>query len=373
MRGKCPRRKVKKRILSHKSDRSTRLPIKGDDTVFLPDELVTEVLSFSDVKFLMQMRCVCKSIISDPIFVKLHLKRSARNPHLTLYFERSILSRDFGALPFPVSCLIIENPSISLPSDPRYSLKDNDYEYVVGSCNGLLCLLGYKSGGGKMWFRLLNPAMHKMSPKLGYFRGGLISLKYKFKFAFGYDNSSETYKVVMLGLDNVQNITSAQVLNLRDDVWKPIQNFPAVLLPFWHTHPGVNDGVYLNGTFNWLALRSEFRPHLYDWKNTDVKDFVIVSFDLGTETYTQPMPPCGFDEMSPVEPSICILMDCLCFSNDYKKTDFVIWKMEEFGVEESWTQLIKVSYENLQSIRRGSVDLVLSRNIRELNLAKPHN
>jgi hypothetical protein len=55
-------------------------------------------------------------------------------------------------------------------------------------------------------------------------------------------------------------------------------------------------------------------------------------------------------------------MDCLCFSNDYKRTDLIIWKMEEFGVEESWTQLIKVtSYENLHSIRRGSVDLELSK------------
>ncbi|AES88333.1 F-box-like protein [Medicago truncatula] len=59
-------------MLTHKTYRRTRLPIKGDETVFLPDELVTEVLSFFDVKFLMQMRCVCKSwksIISNPNFV----------------------------------------------------------------------------------------------------------------------------------------------------------------------------------------------------------------------------------------------------------------------------------------------------------------
>ena len=35
--------------------------------------------------------------------------------------------------------------------------------------------------------------------------------------------------------------------------------------------------------------------------------------------------------------------------------------MEEFEVEESWTQLIKTRYQNLQSIRcRGYVDLELS-------------
>jgi len=69
----------------------------------------------------------------------------------------------------------------------------------------------------------------------------------------------------------------------------------------------------------------------------------------------------GFDEMSPAEPSISILMDCLCFSNDYKRTDLVIWKMEEFGVEETWTQLFKVSYQNLQSMYRGFGEMKLSK------------
>ncbi|AES88334.1 F-box and associated interaction domain protein [Medicago truncatula] len=127
-------------MLSHKTDRRTRLSIKGDDTVFLPDELVTEVLSFSDVKFLMQMRCVCKSwksIFSNPNFLKLHLKRSARYPHLILYFNKSSIYRDFNVVPFPINRLR-ENLMISLPNDPHYELMDNDCKYVVSSCNGLL-------------------------------------------------------------------------------------------------------------------------------------------------------------------------------------------------------------------------------------------
>ncbi|KEH31123.1 putative F-box domain-containing protein [Medicago truncatula] len=58
-----------------------------ESPVILPNDLITEVLSFSDVKSLIQMKCLCKSwnsIISDPKFAKLHLKRSAQNPHLIL-------------------------------------------------------------------------------------------------------------------------------------------------------------------------------------------------------------------------------------------------------------------------------------------------
>ncbi|XP_050896460.1 topless-related protein 2 [Lathyrus oleraceus] len=54
------------------------------------------------------------------------------------------------------------------------------------------------------------------------------------------------------------------------------------------------------------------------------------------------------------------LMDCLCFSHDDKRTHFVIWKMEEFGVEESWAQLLRISYQDLQSVHHDVVDLQYS-------------
>jgi hypothetical protein len=41
-------------------------------------------------------------------------------------------------------------------------------------------------------------------------------------------------------------------------------------------------------------------------------------------------------------------MDCLCFTHDFEKTHFIIWQMKEFGVEDSWTQFLKICYQNLQ-------------------------
>ncbi|AES70418.1 hypothetical protein MTR_3g055000 [Medicago truncatula] len=58
---------------------------------------------------------------------------------------------------------------------------------------------------------------------------------------------------------------------------------------------------------------------------------------MGTELYTQLMPPSGFDEMSSIKlPYLCILKDSFCFSHDYKRTEFIIWKMKTFGVEEAY-------------------------------------
>lgn len=35
------------------------------------------------------------------------------------------------------------------------------------------------------------------------------------------------------------------------------------------------------------------------------------------------------------------------FAHSSQQNDFILWKMKEYGVEESWTQLFKTSYEKL--------------------------
>jgi len=327
-------------------------------------DLIAEVLSFSDVKSLMRMRCVCKSwksIISDPEFIKLHLKRSARSPYLTLS-RGNIASK---VIPFPVHRLILENPLILLPENLCYRCQDTDCRFAIGSCNGLFCLLGYTfysfysfSKPVEVWFRFWNPVIRTMSKKLAHFLiHDMATIHEHYKFAFVFDNSSETYKVVMLMLDVVENRTHVRVLSVADNVWKTIPNFPAVPLPNEYTGQGGSDGVYLNGRLNWLAIQD--RPVSVDgWENIKANEFVIVSLDMGTEWYTQLMPPSGFDEMSSVTPpSLCILKDSLCFSHDYRRTEFVIWQMKIIGVEEPWTQLLKISYQNLRTRYHDFADL----------------
>ncbi|AES88332.1 transmembrane protein, putative [Medicago truncatula] len=61
-----------------------------------------------------------------------------------------------------------------------------------------------------MWFRSWNPAIRKMSQKLVYFWDGVLGLYLSVKFAFVYDNLSQTYKIVMLLLDEAENITRGE-------------------------------------------------------------------------------------------------------------------------------------------------------------------
>ncbi|KEH22760.1 hypothetical protein MTR_7g056727 [Medicago truncatula] len=130
-----------------------------------------------------------------------HLKLSSQNPQFTLI--RSLFSFT-SVVPISVHHLL-ENPSnlIILTNDPYYWLKYN--RSIFGSCNGLLCLLGDSSRKANnnqnyriIWFRFWNASIRTISEKLGSFDDFSNLLPSSFHFAFGYDNSNDTYKVVAL-------------------------------------------------------------------------------------------------------------------------------------------------------------------------------
>ena len=309
--------------------------------VYLPLELIAEVLSFLPVKSLLRLKWVSKSwktLISDPIFVKLHLHRSSRKRHIALV-EHGMSYHN--VLTFPLNHLL-KNPPMTIARHPYYRLSYKDCTRIVGSCNGLVCLVGDSDSEKfvRTWFRIWNPATGIISEKLGSFKQPHNGVYCRLRFTFGYDNSTGTYKVVRLCSSEVK------VFSLSNNIWRKISSFPpfdhAVTLGF-----SKNEGMYLSGTVNWFAIRNKAIYNSYN-KDITVEQFMIISLDLGTETYKQFQTPCGVDEVPDVEPTISVLMDCLCFSHYIKKTHFVIWQMLEFGVEQSWTQFIKISFQNVQ-------------------------
>ncbi|XP_058739597.1 F-box/kelch-repeat protein At3g23880-like [Vicia villosa] len=331
----------------------------------LPEELITEVLSILPVKSILRFKCVCKPwelLISDPFFVQKHLHQSQKqNIHLTLILCRATTNyyyydRDCSVVPFPLNRLL-RNPSITIPILPHHRLRYKHCFRVIGSIDGLLCLFNsYKTGKHRnTWLRLWNPATRKISQKVGLtthfnthpYQAGFFRLYY-LRFAFGYDKSTDTYKVVAFSPREVN------IFSFRDNVWRNIQCFPVV--PYYrvdlvrHTFQRVNEGVYLNGTINWLAVSTtKYLWQVYeDEYIPEIDQFLIISLDLGSEAYNQLLLPKGLVEAPPVLPTIAVLRDYLCFSYHFKTTHFVIWMMMEFGVQESWTQFLKISYEDLQ-------------------------
>ncbi|MCH85619.1 F-box family protein [Trifolium medium] len=235
----------------------------------------------------MQLKCVCKSwktlISNDSTLVKLHLKRSTAK-RVALFSFRYKGSRKYK--------------------------------------------------GSQIWLYLCNPATKTLSNKIvfiskphTYDRSFGSRFRHGWKFPFGYDNSTDTYKIVAFCLWTKE----VRVFNFGDNVWRNIQSFPIVPVDCGGfpsdeqgPHPGINNGGC----------------------------FVIISLDLSTETYLQLLPPWDFDKLPCLQPTLVVLMDCLClsFSHGFDGTDFIIWQMKEFGVQESWIQFLKISYQNLRSL-----------------------
>ncbi|CAL5193271.1 unnamed protein product [Lathyrus oleraceus] len=212
---------------------------------------------------------------------------------------------------------------------------DNCYEFI-GSCNGLICFSVISSTDLQYtWFQLWNPAAHTFSVYFGHHSNphqNAYDYRRSSRFSFGYDNSTDTYKILSLSPNKVE------IFSVGGNAWKIIQLLHVVPLDHWQRAPRkrrlFNEDLYLNDTINFLAR--DIAEHI-----------VIISMNLGTEAYRELLPPQDFVEVPLHLPTIYVLGDCLCFCHHTQKTHFIIWKMKEFGIEKSWTQLLKISYQDL--------------------------
>ncbi|CAJ2655865.1 unnamed protein product [Trifolium pratense] len=337
---------------------SRRRPTNAlSSTTILPNDLITKAFSCLPVKSLMRLRCMSKfynSLISNPFFIKMHLRQSSRNPHLAIASKQI-----FPCLRFivPIS-KILENNLINFPFCLPYQLSVNEQCWLVGSCNGVLCFVYYSTithnSYQYSWLKFYNPATKVESKELAYFEDHFNDSYFFTKYIFGYDILTDMYKVValhLIGDGKTEFKTVVRVFTLGDHFWRIIESF--LVGPLSLNLPSERSGVYFNGYVYWLALKNCVRANMaFESNGITIDQFVIMSLDLSTETHMELLPPQGFHEVPDLEPTICVLKDSLCFCHDFKQTHFVIWKMEKFGVVVSWTQLVKISYDdqNLLSI-----------------------
>ena len=189
------------------------------------------------------------------------------------------------------------------------------------------------------------------------------------QFSFGYDTSTETYKAVSFGVNYKQGDFKSKVKVFsfgRQDSWRKIQPFPVI--PIYKFN-----GVHLNGIINWLALRDYSNSGYFSLDHSFIthEDYVIISLDLSTDTYTQLLLPQGFDKAKHYKPiELVVLRESLCFCHDFEKTHLMIWQMKDFGVQESWIQLFKINYNKFfPSFKLDLLPLYLSDNGDTLLLA----
>jgi len=293
-----------KRLLRHSQNDTVKKP----SPPFLPEELIVEILVRLPVRLLLQYKCVCKTwktLISDPQFAKSHVLSS--NASLRLV---SIVC-GLGRIPIISYPLKLPLEDTSKPQSITLVARHwSRLRHILGSCNGLICLYDHRLSKFRLWNPSINLKSSSSPTILCFHRKRILYC------GFGYDRVNDTYKLLVV-VQNKSNSKETKTIlyTFGENSWTSVQNFPCG--PPCDTYSGF--GKFVSGSLNWIV-------------NKDV----IISFDLGKETYGEMLLP-----QHHYDPVLYVLSNCICVSFYHsKEKSWVMWMMKEYGVVESWTKLM---------------------------------
>lgn len=279
----------------------------------LPYEIIEEILSRLPVKSLGRLRCVSKlwrSLISDPHFIKMHLKQRLRHKvFMSFISRRKIQFFDYEAL------LNGDDDENSAVKNLQFPVEMGSIRSVklLGSCNGLLCL-----GLGERNVIVWNPCVgeyKKVQEPEGEGDGS---------YGFGYDSCNDDYKLVRVIPGNGSDkMISVDVFSLKANSWRRVcyGGYRFDLLD--------RMGTFFNGSVYWQAKQGDTN-----------RMTLIVSFDLVEEKFREMPKPDGRFATGPM---LGVLGESLCACRSEFGKDVELWAMKQEGAEVSWIKLANVS------------------------------
>ncbi|PNY05879.1 F-box/kelch-repeat protein [Trifolium pratense] len=307
---------------------SSTTPDNSIDAPSLPFDLVTEILCWIPVKFLLQFCCVCKSwnylISHDSEFQKKHFRLSTTihdRLHLILTPRPFSASCEFLLSDILISSIFNNNLSTITATPLNYPLTPNRGRSFGGVSyrHGIFCF-----GIDESSALLFNPSIRKFkllppleNPPLNHYL--------QTNYTLVYHRFTDNYKIVAVSLDINRQI-NINTHTFGTNYWTKIQN-----IPYCCRLRGV--GISVSDTVNWLV---------YDVSGSSSSLWVILSLDLEEYSYRKFLQPLS-NERSDSKMVFQELKGCLCIlSNDANHSD--VWIMKEHGNEQSWTKLLSVPY-----------------------------
>ncbi|KAA8517957.1 hypothetical protein F0562_015431 [Nyssa sinensis] len=274
----------------------------------LPIDVIIDILSRLPVKSLLRFSCVCKAwqaLLTDSNFIKLQLNQNSFNILVGSHdceTNSTVLSVYNGET-------VDQSADMSLPCPLPLPCP---YYNILGSCNGLICILQTPL------IFLWNPALRQLRslPK-----PQIRPLDVIVVFGFGYDPVTDDKKLVRFVCDESLGFhLRAEVFTLSTDCWRELEVDMLSLVPLCRST------AFANGFIYWIGV---------DRLNGHKR---ILSFDEGAELFRETALPVSDPSSSAMH--LTVSRDSLAlfvYSIEQELSRcFDIWVMN--GVSNSWSK-----------------------------------
>ena len=296
---------------------------------FLPEDLIQEILFKLPIKSLVRCTSLSRtwnSLIKSPAFISKHLQRTiSSTDHQSLFLLR-LCSKEREEQ----YSLRLDNQDFNEHMQlhfPFESLKS--YFHVIGSCNGLICLAKVIRRR-PVSFIFWNPLIQKyvnIEPRI---LGHLYSF-----VGFGYDSRANDYKLIrMVNFQKSKFLSEKfpemELYSLNEGSWRSIPQ----TAPLRYDTDQQFSSVFLNGAVHWIANRADQHEGIHN---------MVLGFDMSDEIFLEIALPSCLDNVRPSCLSLLVYKESsisVCQASFLSSVQFHIWVMKEYGVVESWTQLV---------------------------------
>nr|WRO64598.1 MYB transcription factor protein [Rosa persica] len=317
-----PTMKNTKATNSERNAEEERHDEKPCNILQLPDHVTQEIFCRIPLKTLIQCKFVCKSwhrSLSNPDFTKTLVYSGAPTCHFLLDLEtnKHILA--------DVKSAWSPNNMVLKLSDPNALYNRVNDSYILGSSNGLLCLVRHNHKIGSVYFNISNLIIGE-SIALPIFKDR-YNVPLGFAFGFGYSSISHVYKVVLFIRRNPPcKKLKCMVLTVGYGIWRSIGKVCSSIVYTIY-------GVFHNGFLHWLCDCKRSRSRF------------IHAFDVESERFKNlSMPPAceTAAKLGVLNGSLSIS----CFSLG----TFKVWLMKEYGGKKFWTRELEI-HDTIQDRR----------------------
>ncbi|XVF82988.1 hypothetical protein PTKIN_Ptkin16aG0096700 [Pterospermum kingtungense] len=168
------------------------------NTLVLPFEIETEILSRLPVKSLLRFKCVQKSwcnLIEDPNFITMHLNLFGKS-NTSLFYGRYGSDKYYQRYHTDNDNIVGRGRYEILKSSTKRLFRGSEL-YIVGSCNGLVCLRNHCIVGCRI--HIWNPSTRKILELPECDSGEVAGKSFQVYFLdIGFCPRLYDYKVVMI-------------------------------------------------------------------------------------------------------------------------------------------------------------------------------